>query len=93
MAKVTFAELQKQINAIVGDRQDDDALHLLENAADTLTMDEDWRTRYEAVDADWRKKYRERFNGGGEEQEPPKEQEETEKEITFDDLFEKKEEK
>lgn len=93
MAKVTFAELQEQINAIVGDRQDDDALHLLENAADTLNMGEDWRTRYEALDADWRKKYRERFNGGGEEQEPPNEQEESPKKITFDDLFEKKEEK
>lgn len=93
MAKVTFAELQEQINAIVGDRQDDEALHLLENVADTLTADEDWRAKYEAVDADWRKKYRERFNGGGEEQEPPKEQEEPEHKITFDDLFEKKEEK
>jgi hypothetical protein len=90
---VTFAELQTQINAIVGDRQDDEALHLLENVADTLNTDEDWRAKYEAVDADWRKKYRERFNGGGEEQEPPKEQEEPPKEITFDDLFEKKEEK
>lgn len=91
MAKVTFVELQKQINAIVGERQDDDALHLLENAADTLNMDEDWRAKYETVDAEWRKKYRERFNGGGEE--PPKEQQEPEKEITFDDLFENKEEK
>lgn len=92
MAKVSFVELQAQINAIVGDRQDDEALHLLENVADTLNTDEDWRAKYEAVDADWRKKYRERFNGGGEENKPPKEQEESEKEITFDDLFEKKEE-
>lgn len=93
MAKVTFDELRQQINAVVGERQDDEALRLLENVADTLNPDEDWRSRYETVDAEWRKKYRERFNGGGEEQKPPKEQEEPEHPITFDDLFEKKEEK
>lgn len=93
MAKVTFAELQEQINAIVGDRQDDDALHLLENVADTLNADEDWRAKYETVDAEWRKRYRDRFNGKAEEKEEPEEKEEAEEEITFDDLFDKKEEK
>lgn len=93
MAKVTFADLQEQINAIVGDRQDDDALQLLENVADTLNADEDWRAKYETVDAEWRKRYRDRFNGIPEEKEEPEENEGTEEQITFDDLFEKKEEK
>lgn len=93
MAKVTFADLQEQINAIVGDRQDDDALQLLENVADTLNADEDWRAKYETVDAEWRKRYRDRFNGIPEEKEEPEENEGTEEKITFDDLFEKKEEK
>ena len=93
MAKVTFDELRQQINAVVGERQDDEALHLLENVADTLNPDEDWRSRYETVDAEWRKRYRDRFNGKAEEKEEPEEKEEVEEEITFDDLFEKKEEK
>lgn len=93
MAKVTFDELRHQINAVVGERQDDEALRLLENVADTLNPDEDWRSRYETVDAEWRKRYRDRFNGKGEEKEEPEENEETEELITFDDLFEKKEEK
>ena len=93
MAKVTFDELRQQINAVVGERQDDEALHLLENVTDTLNPDEDWRSRYETRDADWRKRYRDRFNGKGEEKEEPEENEETEEHITFDDLFEKKEEK
>lgn len=93
MAKVTFDELRQQINAVVGERQDDEALHLLENVADTLNADEDWRAKYETVDAEWRKRYRDRFNGKSEEKEEPEEKEETEEKITFDDLFEKKEEK
>ena len=93
MAKVTFDELRQQINAVVGERQDDEARHLRENVADTLNPDEDWRSRYETLDAEWRKRYRDRFNGKGEEKEEPEEKEGTEEEITFDDLFEKKEEK
>lgn len=93
MAKVTFDELRQQINAVVGERQDDEALNLLENAADTLNADEDWRAKYETVDAEWRKRYRDRFNGKGEEKEEPEEEEEDNEKITFDDLFEKKEEK
>ena len=93
MAKVTFDELRQQINAVVGERQDDEALNLLENVADTLNPDENWQSRYETLDAEWRKRYRDRFNGKGEEKEEPEEKEETEEEITFDDLFDKKEEK
>ena len=93
MAKVTFDELRQQINAVVGERQDDEALRLLENVADTLNHDEDWRSRYETVDAEWRKRYRDRFNGIPEEKEEPEEKGEVKEEITFDDLFEKKEEK
>lgn len=93
MAKVTFDELRQQINAVVGERQDDEALHLLENVADTLNPDEDWRSRYETIDAEWRKRYRDRFNGKGEEKEELEEDEEAQEEITFDDLFDKKEEK
>lgn len=93
MAKVTFDELRQQINAVVGERQDDEALHLLENVADTLNADEDWRAKYETVDAEWRKRYRDRFNGKGEEKEEPEEEEEAQEKITFDDLFDKKEEK
>ena len=93
MAKVTFDELRQQINAVVGERQDDEALHLLENVADTLNADEDWRAKYETVDAEWRKRYRDRFSGKGEEKEEPEEEEEAQEKITFDDLFDKKEEK
>ena len=54
---------------ILGDRTDDEAISFLEDCKDTISSDgDDWKTKYEAeveaknkLDADWRKKYTDRF--------------------------------
>ena len=69
MAKLTADEFMKSIKELLGDRDDDVALKLLEDAKDTITEDKnDYKAKYEAVvkekedlDKEWRKKYKERF--------------------------------
>ena len=64
MAKITFIELRDKIIGVVGDRTDDEALSILEDVADTLVDEpEDWHEKYNQLDAEWRKRYRDRFNG------------------------------
>lgn len=90
--KVPFAQLREKINAVIGDRQDDLALEVLEAVADTLTDETDWETKYNSLDADWRKRYRERFNNSEKpENESDKPNKPDETNITFDDII--KEEK
>lgn len=64
MPKITFGELREKITGLIGDRTDDEALSILEDVADTLVDEpEDWHEKYNQLDADWRKRYRDRFNG------------------------------
>ena len=48
---------------------------------------EDWKTKYEENDKEWRRKYTERFFSKGEDPEDPEDPEEEEPK-TFEDLFE-----
>lgn len=99
MAIKSREELLKSLNTLIGDNSTDENLAILEDVTDTLkdyeskTADQtDWKTKYEQNDADWRKKYRERFTSG---EEIKKEQEEdVEKDstpLTFDSLFKERE--
>lgn len=61
-------ELLASINTLIGDRNDDESLAIIEDFTDTFNdletraSDEtDWKQKYEENDAEWRKKYRERF--------------------------------
>ena len=73
MAIVTKSDLLKKINEIVGDNTSDAVLGLLGDVSDTLDDaekrakgdGENWKEKYEQNDADWRKKYRDRFMQGG----------------------------
>ena len=94
MAIKTKAELLELVKARVGDDTSDEALAIIEDVTDTLDDYEtriadsgDWKARYEQNDADWRKKYKERFFAPTEEPEEIDEPEEVEEKRTFEDLF------
>lgn len=66
MAVRTRDELITAVNAIIGETPDDKGLSLLEDISDTFASyddTEDWKTKYEENDAEWRKRYKERFEG------------------------------
>lgn len=88
-------EILTLIKERIGEDTSDEAIQIVEDVTDTLNDYEtrvadsgDWKARYEQNDAEWRKKYRDRFFEG----EPPKEkesEEETEevKSYSYEDLF------
>lgn len=95
MAVRTREEILESIRARVGEQTDDETISFLEDVTDTLTEfetrangdGEDWEQRYKDNDAEWRKKYTERFFSN-EPTEPPKDPpNESMKPKTFEDLF------
>lgn len=96
MAVKTREEILETIRTRVGDQTDDETISFLEDVTDTLTDletrangdGENWEQRYKDNDAEWRKKYTERFFSG-EPYEPPeqKPKDEESKPKTFEDLF------
>ena len=92
MAVRTTDEILESIKTRVGDSTEDADLEFLEDVTDTLSDlrsksegQEDWKTKYEENDKQWREKYRDRFFEKKEELEEKKEEPETPK--TFEDLF------
>lgn len=93
----------EKVNAIIGDKTDDEALSFLEDMQDTYSdlqkriedaNGTDWKKKYEDNDAMWRAKYKHRWNSGavGTPDEVPEESREIEamkraESITMDDLF------
>lgn len=92
MAVLSFDELIAKIKAKIGEDTSDESIELLEDVTDTFNANndgEDWKTKYEENDKEWRKKYIERFSGSGsgDQDEEEKEEEEEEEKTTFEDLF------
>ena len=99
MSIKTHDELLKSLNTLIGNNSTDENLAILEDVTDTLkdyeekTADQtDWKTKYEQNDADWRKKYKDRFLSG----ETIKDEQEEDvikdsKILTFDSLFKERE--
>ena len=99
MAIKSREDLLKSLNTLFGDNSTDENLAILEDVTDTLkdyeekTADQtDWKTKYEQNDAEWRKKYKERFLSG----ETIKDEQEEDvkkdsKSLTFDSLFKERE--
>lgn len=93
MAVKTREELMNMINERIGDDDSDETLSFLEDVTDTLNDfeektngSEDWKAKFEENDANWRKKYRDRFfNNDVEEVEDEIVNEKEPK--TFEDLF------
>lgn len=95
MSVLTKEELQTKLKDFIGDRTDDDAIQFIEDVNDTYddivskNDGEDWKTKYQENDAEWRKKYRDRFfSGDGKPQEPKEPENEPEnKPKKIEDLF------
>lgn len=85
---VSKDELIECVKNLVGDNTSDDVITLLENLSDTLTNsgedNENWKKKYDELDANWRRKYIERFSSGN--PADVKEKDEAEK-VTYSDLF------
>ena len=63
MPRLKKSEAIKRLSDYIGERNDDDSISLLEDISDSLTDDtEDWKAKYDELDASWRKRYMERFS-------------------------------
>lgn len=102
MAVRTKDELLEIIKGRIGDDSSDETISFLEDITDTLSDyeekatnsdTEDWKTKYEENDKMWREKYRERFFSKEVEKEDEDFEEDEVKSLSYDDLFEEKEEK
>lgn len=69
MAVRTREEILESFKVRLGEKPDDESISFLEDVTDTLDDFEkrakgdgtDWKSKYEENDANWRKKYTERF--------------------------------
>lgn len=87
MAKLTYVELTEKIKNYIGERDDDASIEILEDVADTLTGEpEDWKEKYDALDAEWRARYKARFYDAVEEKEEEKDEEEK-TEVKIEDVL------
>lgn len=105
MAVRTRDEILAAIRSRLGDDTSDDALTIIEDIDDTFKdyetrTGEDWKSKYDELDAQWRKRYRDRFfqkadNGETTLEDVKNDNEEDLKEESevkdFDELFTEKE--
>lgn len=95
MAVKTREEILETFKTRLGENPDDESISFLEDVTDTLDHLEkrangdgtDWKSKYEENDANWRKKYTERFFSDEPEPEPEPEQKPNNTPRTFSDLF------
>ena len=96
----TKDEIMEEIRAYIGDRSDDQTISLIENISDTIddyAAHGDYDEKLMAVEADWRRKYIDRFMSGSEnknevEVEKTKDEEKDKsEEIKIEDLYTEKE--
>ena len=96
MAVKTKEEILTAVKTRIGEQNDDDTIAFIEDISDTLSDLEtkaqgdgtDWKSKYEENDAEWRKRYTERFYSSGPEDDPPDDPpDDTPKPKTFADLF------
>lgn len=92
----TKDEIMEEIRAYIGDRADDQTIALVENISDTIddyAAHGDYDEKLMAVEAEWRRKYIDRFMNGGENKSDVKvettddEEKDKSEEITIDDLY------
>lgn len=93
-------ELFEAIKNKFAEDDSEETISLIEDITDTvndyegrLSSDTDWKTKYETNDAEWRKKYKERFfnSAGTENEDPIEDVPEQNKKLKFEDLFTVKE--
>lgn len=82
MAVVTKEQIMEQVKAVVGENTDDATLKFLEDLTDTMSDletkaqgdGEDWKTKFEENDREWRERYQKTFFSGtnGDKKDEPK---------------------
>lgn len=96
----TKDEIMEEIRMYIGDRSDDQTIALIENISDTIddyAAHGDYDEKLMAVEAEWRRRYIDRFMNGGENKSDVKvettdaEEKDKSEEITIDDLYIEKE--
>ena len=95
----TKDEIMEEIRAYIGDRSDDQTISLIENISDTIddyAAHGDYDEKLMAVEAEWRRKYIDRFMTGGEkknevEVEKTEDEKDKSEEIKIEDLYTEKE--
>lgn len=103
MAVRTREEILSAIRSRLGDDTSDDALAIIEDVDDTfkdyeVRTSDDWKSKYDELDAEWRKRYRDRFFQKNEETTSKKVVGDNEDDLkeesevkSFDELFDEKE--
>lgn len=101
MAVKTRDEIMEAIRKRIGEDTSDEAISLLEDVTDTFADYEtkvadktDWKTKYDEMDASWRKKYMDRFSGKtgeGIKEEQEEQIKDDSEPRTFDELFTERE--
>lgn len=91
MAVITNDDFMSGLQALIGERTDDEAIAFLENARDTLADKDnkntvDWKQKYEENDTAWRKRYMDAFYSGIASK-PDTQNDPDEAPKTFKDLF------
>lgn len=94
MAVRTVDEIMQSLKARIGEDTSDDAIALISDVSDTLSnfANSDnikWKEKYEENDAEWRKKYKERFFTPSKTDDMDQEDDEDEKPVrlTYEALF------
>lgn len=90
--KLEAKEFMDKVKAILGDRDDDEALSFLEDCKDTITSEpDDYKAKYETLvkekdelDKAWRTKYKERFYSDDNPSKGKENEKEEEKRNPFD---------
>lgn len=90
-------EILEYLKGKMGDEPDDESIAFLEDVTDTISDyeakvadTEDWKSKYEVNDKEWRKKYTERFFSNEPEDTPdpdPADPIEPHEPMSFEDLF------
>lgn len=105
MAILTREDYLERLNTLVGEDNSDEALQIIEDFTDTFDNlgtqndnndNENWKQKYEELDATWRQKYRDRFMNSQTTEEDVIEEQEDNVELDgemreYDELFEERE--
>lgn len=88
----TKDEIMEEIRAYIGDRSDDETISLVENISDTIddyAAHGDYDAKLLEVEAEWRRRYIDRFMNGSENKSGvvTSESEEKTEEIKIEDLY------
>lgn len=97
MAVRSKEEILEYLKGKMGEEPDDESISFLEDVTDTiddynskLADKEDWKSKYEANDKEWRKKYTDRFFSNEPDNVPdadPSDPPEEHKPMSYEDLF------